>query len=1064
MSAHTKQAQFKDVKTSVSYPELEEQVLQLWRKRNVFQRSMSERWGGPEYVFYEGPPTANGRPGIHHVLARAFKDIFPRYKTMQGYYVQRRGGWDTHGLPVEIEVEKRLGLNGKKQIEEYGIAKFNELCRESTMEYIAEWEQVTERMAFWVDLDTAYVTFHNEYVESLWWIMKQFWDKNLLFEGYKIVPYCPRCGTPLSSHELSLGYKEGTIDPSVFVKFRVTQGNGRSPVQGGANEYLLAWTTTPWTLPGNVALAVGANVEYVRVRDVDGDVLTLAAELAERVLRPGYEVLDRMKGSDLTGVHYEPLYRFFPVEQDYCYVVIGDFVSTEDGSGIVHIAPAFGLDDMEVGKRYNLPVLVTIQGDGAFRPEVTPWAAVFVKDADPLIEDELAGRGLLYKSGTYEHTYPFCWRCDSPLLYYARETWYIRTSAYRDRLVENNNQINWYPEHIKEGRFGNWLENNVDWALGRDRYWGTPLPIWRSDAPGGAYAECIGSVAELEEKVGRKLKDLDLHRPYVDELTWTAPDGGTMRRVNEVADCWYDSGSMPLAQWHYPFENQEVWQRQQQADYICEAIDQTRGWFYTLHAVSTLLFDRPAYKNVICLGHILAEDGSKMSKSRGNIVSPWEVMSTHGADATRWYMYTASPPGNSRRFSVNLVGETVRKFLNTLWNTYSFFVTYANLSEWRAGEKAAPSENMLDHWVLSELNLLVRNVTQAMESYDVLGATRPVGDFVDNVSNWYVRLSRRRFWDGDPAALQTLYEVLVTVAKLLAPATPFVAEELYQNLVVNAQSGEADSVHLARWPQVNAAQVDEQLSADMAMVQRVTSLGHAARQNANLKVRQPLAQVIVRTRTSEEEAALRRLQQFVLDELNVKTLGFTHASGDLVDVAVFPYPKQLGQKYGKGYPKIRTAMAALDQPELAGKLQAGETVELEVEGEHYVVGPEDVEVRLTPRAGYSVAQTAGYLVAITTELDQALLQEGYARELVRRIQQLRKDANLAISDRIVTYIADSDLMHAVVAHFGDYVRDETLSVDLVQVHPGDGNAIPAHLPSATFELGDRSVTVAISKK
>jgi isoleucyl-tRNA synthetase len=784
-------------------------------------------------------------------------------------------------------------------------------------------------------------------------------------------------------------------------------------------------------------------------------------------------VLDHMQGSDLAGVHYEPLYRFYPVDQDYCYVVTGDFVSTEDGTGIVHIAPAFGADDMEVGKQYGLPVILTIQGDGAFRPEVTPWAGVFVKDADPRIEEELASRGLLYKSGKYEHTYPFCWRCDSPLLYYAKETWYIRTSVYRDRLVAVNQEINWYPEHIKNGRFGNWLENNVDWALGRDRYWGTPLPIWRSDAPGSSHMECIGSVQELEQKVGHKLENLDLHRPYVDDLTWPAPDGGTMRRVTEVADCWYDSGSMPVAQWHYPFENQEVWERQQQADYICEAIDQTRGWFYTLHAVSTLLFDRPAFKNVVSPGHILAEDGSKMSKSRGNVVSPWEVMNTHGADATRWYMYTAAPPGNSRRFSVGLVGETVRKFLNTLWNTYSFFITYANLSDWQTGQAPAPAEgsaaNLLDRWVLSELNLLVRDVTQAMESYDVLGATRPIGDFVDNISNWYVRLSRRRFWDGDPTALQTLYDVLLTVAKLLAPATPFVAEAIYQNLTNGGQlTGEADSVHLAAWPQVNATLVNEQLSADMAMVQRVTSLGHAARQNANLKVRQPLAQVVVRTRTNEEEAALRRLQQFVLDELNVKTLGFTHAGSDLVDVTVFPYPKQLGQKYGKGYPKIRAAMAAMDQLELAGKLQAGEAVEIEVataaEGERYVVGPEDVEVRMTPRAGYSVAQTAGYLVAITTELDQALLQEGYARELVRRIQQLRKDADLQISDRIVTYIADSDLMHAVIEHFGDYVRDETLSVDLVQIHPGDGGSLPAHLPSATFELGDRPVTVAIGKK
>jgi isoleucyl-tRNA synthetase len=1069
----TTKPQFDEVKPSVRYPELEEKILQLWRQREVFQRSMSEREGGPEYVFHEGPPTANGRPGIHHVLARAFKDIFPRYKTMQGYYVQRRGGWDTHGLPVEIEVEKKLGLTGKQQIEAYGIARFNALCRESTMEYIAEWEELTERMAFWVDLKTAYVTFHNEYIESLWWILKQFWEKDLLFQGYKIVPYCPRCGTPLSSHELSLGYKDGTVDPSVFVKFRVRRDSGRSFMPNGrtpeAVEYLLAWTTTPWTLPGNVALAVGAEIDYVRVRDAGGDLLLLAADLAERVLRPGFEVLDRMKGQDLVGLHYEPLYTFYPIDQDYAYVVAGDFVSTEDGSGIVHIAPAFGADDLEIGKKYGLPVLLTIDGSGAFRPEVTPWAGLFVKEADPAIQEELASRGLLYKAGTYEHAYPFCWRCDSPLLYTARETWYIRTSAYRDRLVTTNQQINWYPEHIKNGRFGNWLENNVDWALGRERYWATPIPIWRSDAPGSSYMECIGSIAELEQRVGHSLANLDLHRPYVDEVTWPAPDGGTMRRIKEVADVWFDSGAMPVAQWHYPFENQAVWARQAQADYICEAIDQTRGWFYTLHALSTLLFDRPAFKNVLSPGHILAEDGSKMSKSKGNVVSPWEVFNTHGADATRWYMYTASPPGNSRRFSVNLVGETVRRFLNTLWNTYSFFVTYANLSEWRLAVGQAPDGtlafHLLDRWAYSELNRLVREVTEAMEHYDVLGATRPIADFVESLSNWYVRLSRRRFWDGDPAALQTLYDVLVTVAHLLAPATPFLAEAIYQNLVVGVSTAALpDSVHLARWPQVHAEAVDEQLSADMALVQRVASLGHAARQNANLKVRQPLAQVVVRTRTAEEEAALRRMQQLLLDELNVKSLNFTHASGDLIDVVVFPYPKQLGQKYGKGYPKIRQALSSLEQAELAARFQAGETVEISAEGETYGVAPEDVEVRVTPRAGFSVAQEAGYLVAVTTELDQTLLQEGSARELVRRIQQLRKDAGLEISDRIVVYVATTALLHDILAHFGSYVREETLCVELVQLHLEAGDELPEGLPQTQFELEETTIRVAIGKK
>jgi len=1034
---------------------MEEGILELWRERDVVARSLSEREGCPEYVFHEGPPTANGRPGIHHVLSRAFKDIFPRYKIMQGYYVQRRGGWDTHGLPVEIEVEKQLGLSGKQQIEAYGVEEFNRRCRASAQEYIEDWERMTVRMGFWVDLKTAYVTFHNSYIESLWWILKQFWEQDLLYQGYKVVPYCPRCGTPLSSHELSQGYKEGTIDPSVYVKFKV---------KGEENAYLLAWTTTPWTLPGNVALAIGEKLDYVKVRDAGGDVLYMAAALADSVLTPGYEVLETLKGSDLLGMRYEPLYRFYPVDKEYAYVVAGDFVSTDDGTGIVHIAPAFGADDMEAGRKYDLPIVQTVDAAGRFRPEVTPWAGVFVKDADPAIQEELASRGLLYKSGTYEHTYPFCWRCDSPLLYWAKETWYVRTSAKRDRLVDLNQQINWYPEHIKNGRFGNWLENNVDWALGRDRYWGTPLPIWRSDAPGSDYAECIGSVAELEAKVGHTLEDLDLHRPYVDQLTWPAPDGGTMRRVTEVADCWFDSGSMPVAQWHYPFENQEVWERQKQADYICEAIDQTRGWFYTLHAVSTLLFDRPAFKNVLCLGHILAEDGSKMSKSRGNVVNPWDVFDAHGADATRWNMYTASPPGNSRRFSVNLVGETVRKFMNTLWNTYSFFVTYSNLSDWTLQPENAEPQALLDRWLLSELNMLVRTVTEALESYDVLGATRPIAAFVDSLSNWYVRLSRRRFWDGDPAALNTLYTALATVSKLLAPSTPFIAEEMYQNLVAGVDPQADDSVHLSRWPQYSVELIDERLNADMALVQRVASLGHSARQAANLKVRQPLAQVVVRVRNAEERESLTRLQDLALDELNVKSLAFADAAGDLVDVQVFPYPKQLGQKYGSGYPKIRQALSKLDQAELASRFQAGETVEVVADGETYAVTPEDVEVRSTPRAGYSVAEAGGYLVAVTTELDAALEQEGHARELVRRIQQLRKDANLEISDRIVTYVLDSDLVHEVLAHFGNYVREETLTVDLVQVHPDQGDAIPAHLPQAGFELGGKEIVIAVSKK
>ena len=755
---------FSPVASKIDFPAQEKEIMQLWQERSLLDRTQSERLDGRNFTFYEGPPTANGPPGIHHVLARAFKDMFPRYRTMQGYRVLRKGGWDTHGLPVEIEVEKVLGLGGKREIEEYGIERFNQLCRDSVAEYIGEWEAMSERMGFLVDMHDPYVTYHNSYIESLWWILKQLWDKDLLYQGFKSVPYCPRCGTPLSSHELSLGYKENTEDPSVYVKFKV---------RSAENTYLLAWTTTPWTLPGNAALAVGTELEYLKVQDVSGDVLIVAAELAEKVLAPGYTLLEQIKGQELLNIEYEPLYSFLSTPKRYAYVLAGDFITTTEGTGIVHIAPAFGADDLNVGQAYDLPVLQTVRLDGTFRSEVMPWAGQYVKDADPGITEDLRQRNLLYKAGTYLHTYPFCWRCESPLLYYAKETWYIRTSQCKSRLVDLNQTINWYPEHIRDGRFGHWLENNVDWALGRDRFWGTPLPIWRSDAPDSTYAVCVGSLAELEQLSGQGLSDLDLHRPMVDDITWPAPDGGTMRRVTEVADCWFDSGAMPVAQWHYPFANHETWNTHRQADYICEAIDQTRGWFYTLHALSTLLFDRPAFTNVLCLGHILAEDGSKMSKSRGNVVNPWEVMERYGADATRWTMYTSAPPGNSRRFSFGLVEEAVRKFLNRLWSTYSFHVTYANLASWTPGKTAPKLANELDRWIMSELQSLVIGITDAYESYDVLGCTRPLVRFVERLSNWYVRLNRRRFWDGDAEALSTLHRVLVTVSQLIAPCHPF---------------------------------------------------------------------------------------------------------------------------------------------------------------------------------------------------------------------------------------------------------------------------------------------------
>ena len=1049
--ACTPDGRFTAVPASVSYPELEESILKLWQSRDVFRRSMAEREGGPEYVFFEGPPTANGRPGIHHVLARAFKDMFPRYKTMQGYHVLRKGGWDTHGLPVELEVERQLGLTGKEQIEEYGVARFNQMCKESVWEYLSDWEALTLRMAFWVSLDDAYVTMTNEYVQSLWWILRQLWDKGLLYEGYKVVPYCPRCGTPLSSHELSLGYQEGTVDPSIFVKF---------VVKGEENAFLMAWTTTPWTLPGNAALAVGKKIDYLKVRDRDGSLLYLAKDRAEAVLEPGYELLEEMKGEALVGKEYEPLFQFgAPPAETYAYVIAADFVSTADGTGIVHVAPAFGADDLAVGQAHGLPVIQTVDAAGQFKAEVTPWAGIFVKDADPHIAADLESRGQLYKAETYEHTYPFCWRCDTPLIYWAKQTWYIRTSSFKDRLVALNNTINWVPDHIRNGRFGRWLENNVDWALGRDRFWATPLPIWKSDAPGSDYIECVGGLAELSQKCGRKLKGLDLHRPHVDEITWPAPDGGTMRRVPELCDVWFDSGAMPVAQWHYPYANQAEFDTYQQADYICEAVDQTRGWFYTLHAVSTLLFDRPAFKNVICLGHILAEDGSKMSKSRGNVVNPWQIFEEHGADATRWYMYTAGPPGNARRFSGNLVAEVKRRFLNTLWNTYSFFVVYANLAP-ATGQAPAGESNDFDCWLLSELNRLVRDVTAAYEAYDVTAATRPIAEFVDDLSNWYVRLNRRRFWDGDPSALAALHHTLVTLAKLLAPAVPFLSEALYQNLVASVDPDQPDSVHLARWPQADDSAVDTELSAAMALAQKVTTLGRAARESAALKVRQPLQQVVVRTRTENERAGLQRMRQLLLSELNVKELTFAVEGDELVDVEVFPLPRQLGQKYGRGFPVIRRLFAQMDQRQLAQLFDEGDTVTVEEDGSFFEVCSEDVELRRTPRAGFAVAEDGGYLVAVTTAVTPELEQEGHARELVRHIQQLRKDSNLEINDRIRLLLPQSLQLDNLLSAHRDYIVAETLTVEVARQPAAGSTAAEA---SATFSLGEEKVTIGLTK-
>ncbi len=1020
---------FKPVSPKLDIPSMEEGILKFWKQNNIFAKTVEQRKGSPEYVFYEGPPTANGKPGVHHVLARAFKDMFPRYKIMRGYHVSRRGGWDTHGLPVEIEVEKRHGFQNKQDIEAYGIAKFNAECRKSAFDYIQEWEKLTDRIAFWVDLETAYVTFTNDYIESVWHILKNFYDRDLLYKGYKVVPYCARCGTPLSDHEVALGYDE-VSEPSVFVRMPVVDKPGLS---------FLVWTTTPWTLPGNVALAVHPDVDYVTLERETGDggseKLILAANLVKKVFGDEpVKVLDTYKGKKLKGMKYHPLFTFMPPDKPAHFVVTGDFVTTEDGSGIVHIAPAFGAEDMQVAVEHNLPVLMTVQPDGTFVPEVKPWRGMWVKEADPLITEDLRARGLLFRVETYTHTYPFCWRCKTPLLYYAREAWYIRTSQFRDRLVELNRTINWVPEHIKEGRFGNWLENNIDWALSRERYWGTPLPLWECQACG--HTEAIGSVAELAEKAGRDLNDLDLHRPYVDEVMYACPHcPGQMQRVTAVIDCWFDSGSMPYAQWHYPFENQDKFKEQFPADYICEAVDQTRGWFYSLHAISTLLMDSVSYKNVICLGLILDGEGRKMSKSLGNIVDPWDVINVHGADAFRWYLYTATPPGNERRFSAELVSEVVRDFTLTLWNVYSFFVTYANLDKPQLAS-VTWSESQLDRWLLSELNALVRDVTAAYEAYDVPNATRPIAAFVEKLSTWYLRRSRRRFWksesDADKqAAYQTLYMALTTLCKLLSPTMPFLAEELYQNLVRSVDPFAPESVTLAEWPKYEEAFIDESLNRDMALVMRLVSLGHAARQKANRKVRQPLAEAAFSVGNAAERQAVTALADLIADELNVKTVRLLDASTEAVSHTVKPLPKQLGQKYGNKFPAIQKAILALNPEEAARTLLAGQPLKVTADGQKYQILPNEVEVKAQAKEGFAVAEEGAYVAALVTELTPALIQEGQAREFVRRVQDLRKSAGLDVADRITLYVvASAGLKSAIEAH-REYITAETLTSLLV---------------------------------
>ncbi len=1059
-------ALFQPVSPKLNVQGLEREQLAFWKAQDIMARTYSDRAGAPSYVFYEGPPTANGRPGSHHVLSRAFKDMFPRYKIMRGYQVLRKGGWDTHGLPVEIEVEKELGIKHKSEIEASGVAAFNKKCRDSVFRYTQEWERLTERIAFWVSLDDAYVTYRDEYIESVWWLLRQIWDKGLLYQGYKSVPYCARCGTPLSSHELAQGYDD-VSDPSVYVRFALSEEPETA---------LLAWTTTPWTLPGNVALAVNKDADYVLVEgtkaDGSPDRLILAEALLHKALHEpeSYTIVRHMKGADLLGKHYRPIFDFMPVEKRYAYVVHGDFVSMDDGTGIVHIAPAFGSDDLEIGKQYDLPILITVQPDGMFVPEVKPWAGMWFKDADKPIIKDLKERSVLYRQEKHVHSYPFCWRCKSPLLYYARNTWFIATTRYRERMVELNDTIHWEPEHIKQGRFGNWLAENRDWALGRERYWGTPLPVWKCDNPACDHMHCVGSVAELTQLSGHDQRELDLHRPYVDEVTWKCDtcDTGMMRRTIEVIDVWFDSGAMPVAQWGYPVHNQERFGQQFPADYICEAIDQTRGWFYSLHAIATLVFDSVAYKNVICLGHILDDKGEKMSKSKGNIVEPWSVLDKYGADAFRWYLYTASAPGDSRRFSVELVGDVIRNFTLTLWNTYSFFVTYANLDGFDPTKAHVPvaERDELDRWLLAELQALVQRVTAAYESYDATEATRPIQEFVDDLSNWYLRRSRRRFWkttdDTDKAAAYlTLYECLLTVSKLLAPAMPFLAEALYRNLTAPDKNA-PESVHLASWPLTDESALDRRLLDDMALIKRLAELGRAARESVSIKLRQPLSDGAFAVRNPAEATALRRLDYLLAEELNLKNIHLLDSIGGVVAYSIHPLPSKLGRRLGGDFPRVQKLVREANTEQAAiwaRQLLDGKPISVNYESADGTAksaefAPEDVEVRRSASSGYAIAEDGSYLVALQTELSEALVAEGLTREAVRRIQVMRRDADFALDDRIALTYTASDKLAKALQQNADYLRAETLA-DQVEVGSPES--------AQTFDFDGETLAVTIKR-
>ena len=998
---------------------LEKEIANLWTARNVIKKNFDMNQDGEYFTFYDGPPTANGRPHVGHVLTRVMKDIIPRYKVMKGYKVIRKAGWDTHGLPVELEIEKKLGISGKEQIEEYGVEKFVKECKESVFTYVSMWEKMTNQIGYWVDMENPYVTYHNPYIESVWWALKQMWDKGLLYEGHKVMPYCPRCGTALSSHEVAQGYKD-VKDLTCIAKFKVV---------GEENKYILAWTTTPWTLPSNLALCINKAYTYIEAK-VGDEVYVLAKDLADKVLGEEYEIVREFKGEELLGTKYEQLMPFGKVEGKAFEVIHGDYVTLSDGTGIVHIAPAYGEDDSLVAKANGITFINLVDREGRFVEEVTPWAGKFVKKCDESICKWLEENNKLFKSERHMHSYPHCWRCDTPLLYYPKESWFVAMTKLRDKLLENNNKINWYPDNIRTGRFGKFLENVIDWGISRDRYWGTPLPIWNCEC---GHKECIGSIEELKKKGINVPEDIELHKPYIDNVHLKCEKcGKEMTRTNEVIDCWFDSGSMPFAQLHYPFENKELFDQNFPAQFISEAVDQTRGWFYTLLAISTAIFDRNPFENCIVLGHVLDKKGLKMSKSKGNVVDPFDVLDAQGADATRWHFYTASAPWLPTRFSVDDVGEAGRKFMGTLWNVYSFYVLYAELDQFNPLQYSDfVSENVMDKWIMSKLNTLVKDVDSMLDSYQITQAALAIEDFTDELSNWYVRRNRGRYWtqeltDDKIGAYVTLYRVLTTVIKVAAPFVPFITENIYQNLVVGLDKNAEESIHLCKWPEVDEKAIDKELEKEMDLAYTIVKLGRSARNGANIKNRQPLSKMLVST-----DSLPRYYDDIITDELNIKEVEFGADLSTHVNFEIKPNLPVLGKAYGKLIPAIRKEIAARNQMELAQTIQNGGVVVINIDGNEIELNKENLLVTMQGLEGYAFAGEGSIGVVLDTNITDELREEGHVREMISKIQNMRKDKGFEVADKIKLYVADNDMLLDIVKKYAEVIKKETLTQEIV---------------------------------